>query len=90
MVFSFEGESKLGFTQAMGSVVIGHYSINGVLQKDHFNQEGNRTNFFKSTPNDLSGSSDQGEVPISVYKAIISTLSFEGQCIFDATSGNGT
>ena len=71
---------------AVGAVVIGHYTLNGKLMKEHFNMEG-QTNFFNSDPKEPP---TKESIPISVLTPIIETLSYEGQCIIDATSGDGT
>ncbi len=70
---------------ALGFVIIGHYSINGELLKEHFNTtpEAQRSNVFLSDVKDVGDG-----VPTSVFESLIYTLSYEGQCIIDATTGS--
>ncbi len=65
-------------------MVVGHYSLSGNLEEDHFNfvEEG-RANFFPCTEESTS------LLPMSVLTGIINKLSFEGSTIIDATSDSG-
>ena len=77
----------MGFVPAVGAVVIGHFSLSGKLLKEHFNMETEQhTNLFNSDQQEIVA---EDSIPISVLTPIINTLSYEGHCVIDATSGNG-
>ena len=77
----FLSDKTVGFSEALGSVVVGHYSINGSLLNEHFNLQGGRqTNLFNADKDDKSAN-EAGQVPRSIYEAVIRSLSFEGNCI---------
>ncbi|XP_064398061.1 uncharacterized protein LOC135344736 [Halichondria panicea] len=74
----------LGFIPSIGCVVVGHYSLSGKLEEDHFNfvEEG-RSNFFPCIDQSTA------KIPICVLTGIIKKLSFEGSTVIDATSESG-
>ncbi len=79
-----ESNPPLGFIPSIGCVVVGHYSLSGNLEEDHFNfVEEWRANFFPCTEESTS------LLPMSVLTGIIKKLSFEGRTIIDATSDSG-
>ena len=75
----------LGFSEVIGLAVIGHYSLNGDLENQHFNFEGTIPNFFAI---DKEEEHSPG-IPSSVLEQVIQTLSFEGDWIIDATRDFG-
>ena len=78
----------MGFVPSLGAIAIGHYSLHGQLQKEHFNFRGNSLSpdLFMSDPKEEN---EIGSIPSSVYKQLVVTLSYEGHCVIDATLGNG-
>ena len=84
VIGGLDSTHPLGFIPSIGCVVVGHYSLSGKLEEDHFNfvEEG-RSNFFPCIDQSTA------KIPICVLTAIIKKLSFEGSTVIDATSESG-
>ncbi len=84
VIGGLDSTHPLGFIPSIGCVVVGHYSLSGKLEEDHFNfvEEG-RSNFFPCIDQSTA------KIPICVLTGIIKKLSFEGSTVIDATSESG-
>lgn len=80
--FFYSGLSnRLGLTEAVRAVVIGHFSIDGHLKNDHFNFKGAHNFFLINDPDD-----DPNSSPVQLLTSVINKFSFAGQTVLDALS----